>query len=188
MKIISWSVGFIPWGYLGRYCCEYRIYDNIVSNAVYKDTVFFLQRHGYWQCETKTICLDKIDDSLLMQVKQFLDRTAWPCDSQCNALSTELSSKMESWSNRTAKYIRVDWESFSKAVLSENVKRPQSVLPVALLKCKKSQNSRDKSNSEPEIRKNLSWWCQPGLLFDLARTRFLFLPANSVKCLNLLGS
>lgn len=41
MKIISWSVGFIPWGYLGRCCCEYRIYDNIVSNAVYKDTVFF---------------------------------------------------------------------------------------------------------------------------------------------------
>ena len=96
MKIISWSVGFIPWGYLGRCCREYRIYDNIVSNAVYKDTVFFLQRHGDWQCETKTIGLDKIDDSLLMQVKQFLDRTPWPCDSQCNALSTELSSKMES--------------------------------------------------------------------------------------------
>ena len=66
-------------------------------------------------------------------------------------------------------YSSVDWESFSKAVLNENVKRPQSVLPVALLKCKKSQNSRDKSNSEPEIRKNLSWWCQPGLLFDLDR-------------------
>ena len=41
MKIISWSVGFIPWGYFGRCCFEYRIYDNIVSNAVYKDTFFF---------------------------------------------------------------------------------------------------------------------------------------------------
>lgn len=189
MKIISWSVGFIPWGYLGRYCCEYRIYDNIVSNAVYKDTVFFLQRHGYWQCETKTICLDKIDDSLLMQVKQFLDRTPMTLrfPVQCFVdWAIKQNGKLVEQDRQI--YSSVDWESFSRAVLIENVKRPLSVLPVALRKCKKSQNSRDKSNSEPELRKNLSWWCQPGLLFDLARTRFLFLPANSVKCLNLLGS
>lgn len=73
-------------------------------------------------------------------------------------------------------YSSVDWESVSRAVLNEDVKRPQSVLPVALLKCKKSRNFRDESNSEAELRKNLSWWCQPGLLFDLARTRFRFLP------------
>ena len=30
--------------YLCRCCCEYRIYDNIVSNAVYKDTVFFFYK------------------------------------------------------------------------------------------------------------------------------------------------
>ena len=86
--LLEWWVGFIPWSYLCGCCFEYRIYDKIVNSA--------WQRHDYWECETENCMPWKIDYSIVMQIKQLLDRTPWPYDSHRNALSTEISSQMES--------------------------------------------------------------------------------------------